>query len=278
MKQWRLPAPERGVELCVCEWQPDATGTPLVVLHGFLEQGMAWDAVATRLSRRVLAPDQRGHGLSGHVGAGGFYHFYDYVRDLDALVRHIGGPVDLLGHSMGGSVATLFAGTRPEMVRRLILVEGLGPPDTTGSAVRAARSFLDGLAKPPVHAPFADIDAGVAKILRFNPNIAHATARAMVERSTRPVTGGLVWTWDPLHRARSPKPYSWAEYRQFAAAITAPTLLIDGADSVFRFPGVTERADAFAHARLQSIGGAGHLVHHDQPERLAQAIDTFLED
>ena len=122
--EWDLAAGPRAIQLRIRDWAgPEPT---VVLLHGFLEQSAAWDPVARSLGRRVVAPNQRGHGRSGHVGDGGWYHFWDYVGDLDQLVEHIGGPIDLVGHSMGGTVAALYAGTRPDMVRRLVLVEGLG--------------------------------------------------------------------------------------------------------------------------------------------------------
>src|SRR5689334_14139214 len=122
-----------GLAHHVVEWGQPSTHTPLVLLHGFLDLAWSFDALARLLapSRRVIALDFRGHGETEHVGAGGYYHFPDYVLDLDELVRAVGldaSPFHLLGHSMGGTVATLFAATRTTLVRSLVLVEGLGPP------------------------------------------------------------------------------------------------------------------------------------------------------
>ena len=119
------------------DWSlPGAAGAPLLLLHGLQEHARAWDFVAPRLAesgRRVLALDWRGHGESERIGRGGYYHFADYVADLAFLVRALGGRVALVGHSMGGSVALLFAGTEPERVSVLACVEGLGPPDSPPS-------------------------------------------------------------------------------------------------------------------------------------------------
>jgi pimeloyl-ACP methyl ester carboxylesterase len=100
MKEWDFQANERALRLRICEW---GEGNPTtVILHGYLEQAAAWDAVAQRLAGRVVAPDHRGHGLSEHVGRGGFYHFWDYVSDVDALIATLDQSVILIGHSMGG--------------------------------------------------------------------------------------------------------------------------------------------------------------------------------
>lgn len=121
------------LRLHLVDWsRPGAGGEPVLLLHGLQEHARAWDFVAPRLAeggRRVLALDWRGHGESERVGRGGYYHFADYVADLAFLVREFGGRAALVGHSMGGSAALLYAGSEPERVSALVLVEGLGPPD-----------------------------------------------------------------------------------------------------------------------------------------------------
>ncbi len=258
----------------------------MVVLHGFLEQGYAWDAVARALPNRVVAPDHRGHGLSDHVGAGGFYHFWDYVADVDALVRDLGTPVDLVGHSMGGTIACLFAGTRPESVRRLVLVEGLGPPDMSRGVVDRARRFLDGMADPPRHRGLDGPSDGARRIRRPHPGIDQALALNLAERTTRPVVGEdphvsgpatHTWSWDPLHRARSPVPFQAEQFMEFLRRITAPTLCIDGATSSFRVDDEAERFQCLSSAGRAVVPGAGHMVHHDAPETLARLISEHLD-
>ena len=299
MKEWDLEVGPQGFRLRICEWGPtdatprpaDPAGTgaattvtaapdapPVLVLHGFLEQGAAWAAVARRLGRRVLAPDHRGHGLSDHVGAGGWYHFWDYVADVDAIVEHLGAPVDLVGHSMGGTIASLYAGSRPDRVRKLVLVEGLGPPDATDEALFRARQFLADRRSPPGHRPLRDAADGIDRLRKSNPSLTEEEAQRLVERSTRPVEGGLGWTWDPLHRARMPVPFQVELFQRFLREITAPVLLVDGGRSPWVVADHATRAAALRDVRREVVARAGHLVHHDAPDALARVIRTFLLD
>ena len=278
-----------GLTLSVCEWgAPRPSRPPVLLLHGYLEQGAAWDAVAQHLSGQIVAPDHRGHGLSDHVPAGGFYHFWDYVSDVDALVTHLGGEVDLVGHSMGGTVAMLYAGSRPERVRRLVLAEGLGPPDTTARSLDHARQYLDAMASPPQHRVMADLSDAASRLGRWAKAMDPSTAQRLAKRITRPATphdvppgtsppeGSLVWTWDPLHRSRSPRPFSEAQFQHFAAAYTGPTLVLDGADSGFLVKAQAHRRAWLQHPEHIEIPNAGHLMHHDAPEATAAAIERFL--
>jgi len=274
MQEWTLATGTREVLLRVCEWPGD--GPPVVVLHGFLEQGAAWDAVATRLGRRVIAPDQRGHGRSGHVGTGGFYHFWDYVSDLDALVAHLGGTVDLIGHSMGGTVAALFAACRPETIRRLVLVEGLGPADTTDDPVRHAVRFLDHRRRPSRHPVFADVTAARQRIQLYNPHLPDAVAQRLGARGSRPIAGARTWAWDARHRMRNPTPFSGSQFKCFLQRITAPTLLVSGGKSTFTLPDHAERAAQILDATAVVLPDSGHLLHHDAPAALAEAIRAHL--
>jgi pimeloyl-ACP methyl ester carboxylesterase len=142
-----------GLEHHVLEWS-DARGAEaratVVLLHGFMDAAGTWDLVAPALARaslRVLAPDLRGFGDGARVPPGAYYYFADYVFDvaelIDALVP-ASAPVVLVGHSMGGTVATLYAGTFPDRARRLVIAEGLGPPDSRHEQVPdRVRAWID---------------------------------------------------------------------------------------------------------------------------------------
>lgn len=276
MEERRIHTGPLGLTLSVVGWNTDRPGPPLLVLHGFLEQGLAWEGVAHRLDRPVWAPDHRGHGRSEHVGDGGWYHFWDYVGDVDALAEVLSpdAPVDLLGHSMGGSIAVLYAGSRPERVRRLVLVEGLGPPDDTDGLVRRARQFLRQRREGLTHGrPSVDLAAAAERMRRVNPNLAESEALRLAERQTRPHPDGLTWRWDARHRGRSPRPFDEQHFARFLQEIRAPTLAIRGGRS--RYPGF-ERAPLVPDIRTLVLPEAGHLVHHDAPVALAAAVREHL--
>src|SRR5688500_6076951 len=120
-------------------------GEPVVLVHGFLDLAWGWRLVAERLATRyrVVAPDLRGHGDSDWIGRGGYYHFFDYVADLDDVVGRLRAPVRLVGHSMGGSVASYLAGARPERIARLALLEGQGPPEQTDAVPQRTARWID---------------------------------------------------------------------------------------------------------------------------------------
>ena len=134
----------RGLRLAYRVWGAERSPT-VVLLHGFLDTGASFAPVAQELSKRwrVVVPDHRGHGHSGHVGLGGYYHFPDYMMDLDGLIRQLGiEQVGLVGHSMGASVACYFTGAFPERVWALGLLDGIGPPGSLlhgGAPERVAR-------------------------------------------------------------------------------------------------------------------------------------------
>ena len=268
----------RGLRLCVRE-HGIAKGIPVLILHGYLEQSAAWDPIATGLAPRwVVAPDHRGHGRSDHVGLGGSYPFWDYVADVAALVQELGGEVDLVGHSMGGTIAALFAACRPNQVRKLVLIEGLGPPNGESRALTQARQALRQRLDPPAHRPLVDLDEAVVRMRRANPTLTESTARTLAARTTRPLPdGGLTWTFDPLHRARSHQAFSADRFKSFLRAIEAPTLLIEGGSSpVQGIPDLAERRACLSQAEQIVLEGIGHHPHHECPQALIALLKEHL--
>lgn len=286
MRERDLHTGPRGLRLRLCTWGPEQ-GPAAVILHGYLEQAAAWDGVAQRLGGRVVAPDHRGHGLSEHIGPGGWYHFWDYVPDCDAVLDFAGPPVDLIGHSMGGTLATLLAATRPEKVRRLVLIEGLGQPDMRHEAAERPVRFLDARTRPPKHGTLASPEADAARMRKYNPNIPEETALMLARRTTRPVVTGdpdveaptpgtFTWTWDPLHRGRNPTPFSAEAHRGFLERLTCPVLVITGGTSPFHLPDFEDRVAAIPNVEVAVLPDAGHLCHHDNPDGLVALLRRFL--
>lgn len=281
----RFLALPRGLRLHVAEWgPPDAP--PIVLLHGWMDIARSWDPVAERLAdgHRVLALDFRGHGLSSWVGAGGYYHFPDYVLDIDAVVTELahGGPVVVIGHSMGGMAGSLFSGTFPDKIRAYVSVEGLGPmsmkpehaPDLFADWVRTAHEQFD---KAP-H-PHASLDEAAAQLRKTNPRLKEERAIHLASHGTERGGDGLYrWRFDPLHKSRTPQPFYLEQAKAFWKRILAPVLVVMGEHTWARdvVPEWQERVAAFPNARVVEIPDVGHMIHHERPDLLSDAIVEFL--
>ena len=143
--------PVRGLRYHVREWG-DASAPKLFLLHGWMDVSASFQFTVDELQREwfVIAPDWRGFGLSEWANQG--YWFPDYLADLDAILQRYSRdePARIVGHSMGGNVANLYAGIRPERVRRLVLAEGFGlPPTTPAEAPERYGRWLAEIREPP---------------------------------------------------------------------------------------------------------------------------------
>jgi len=274
----------RGLRIHWVEWGRQGS-QPLILVHGFRDHCRTWDffvdeLLATLPDLWLVAPDCRGHGDSGWVGAGGYYHFFDYLLDLDALIRHFGQPVvRLVGHSMGGTIACLYAGTHPERVSRLALVEGLGPvgmsfADAPGRAAR----WLEQVPAVKEGAGYASPDEAVDRLLRAHPRLTAERARHLAKHGMRrSESGAWQWKFDPLHRTTTPQPFYLEQFRAFLRRVACPTLVVQGAESDHRERGDIEaRCKLVPGASLVTVADAGHMVQQDNPEALAGVLASFL--
>jgi pimeloyl-ACP methyl ester carboxylesterase len=265
----------RGLHFGALEWGTPE-GIPTVFLHGFLDHAGSWEGVARHLGGWRLGLDLRGHGRTAWVGPGQTYHFSEYIADLDALVDQLGGRVRLVGHSMGGTLASIYAGARPDRVERLAVVDGIGLADGGSGARTRMIEFLDGVTRMRVQRPMATIDEAVAR-LRHAWGVDAATALVLATRGTRAEQGGLVWAYDPRHRGRSAVPYRQDQHLLFLAAITCPVLSVHPERSLFAPEDVTRLESAIPHLRVAHISGSGHMVQLNAPRELAGHLAHFLE-
>lgn len=273
MRSWTLN--NRGLDLRVLELS-EADGPPIVCLHGWLDQGAAWAPVAAGQPGRWLAMDQRGHGGSAHLGAGGYYHFPDYLADLDALVRAVGAPVRLVGHSMGGTVAAMYAGARPDRVSALVAVEGLGALEVSERSMLArTRQHLDGLASPPPPLRVASVEAAAERLVKRHDGLSAEHALLLAQHGTVADPRGYRWSFDPLHMTRAPYPFREEAFAEFLGEITAPTLLIWGESGWYPTEIQRERAAHIRDVRHLTLPG-GHMLPYSASRALGDAISGFF--
>ena len=283
MQTRRLPL-ATGLTYHIWEWAPDAPGDlTFVLVHGFSDLGFGWREVAERLAPHghVIAPDMRGHGDSDWIGPGGYYHYMDYLADLDDVIAQLARRrVILVGHSMGCGICSYYAGTRPERITALALFEGLGPADMTGldGPTRTATwidSWRTARSKQRV---MPSIEEAIRRMRRNDDRLDEAQARQLAEAGTRPVEGGVTWKHDPLHMTLGPYAFRVELAIKYWQRITCPVVIVDGADSRLTLP-ADERARRrayFANHRHVVVPDAGHAILRHQPARVAELILELL--
>lgn len=279
----------RGLRHHVRCWEPldAAPSAPTVfLLHGWMDVSASFQFVADLLPDRwrLLAPDWRGFGLTGRGGADAYW-FPDYLGDLDALLAALApaGAVDLVAHSMGGNVAALYAGVRPQRVRRLVNLEGVGLRATrpAQAPARYAR-WLDELRDGVALRDYASRAEVAARLTRANPRLRPDFAAYLAQHwSHRNAAGRFELLADPAHRVSSPILYRVPEVVACWRAITAQVLWVLGDGTAERMPFVhtaeyRRRLQAIRSLREATVEGAGHMLHHDRPDAVARLIEEHL--
>lgn len=268
----------RGVECCVYEWgEPDA---PLIFyLHGWGDTGSTFQFVVDSLKAdwRVVAPDWRGFGRTRARSEA--YWFPDYLADLHALLQECApdSAVNLIGHSMGGNVAALYAGIMPDRVAALINMEGFGLADADPCEAPARyRKWLEAGVDKPDFRSYANFDALASKIRKRSPLLSEARAHFIAREWAQPDNGVIRLRADPAHKLPNAILYRRAEAEACWQNIQAKTLLISGEKSPFSQQSEDLQALPFANARQVSIAGVGHMMQFEAPQLLAIEIEKFL--
>ncbi len=278
-----------GLNIHYLEWG-DPVGAPLLLVHGFLDQAQSWRPFVAALKDRaathpwIIAPDCRGHGDSGWVGAGGYYHFPDYVHDLNSVIRAVGASqVALIGHSMGGTISFLYAGTFPARVTRLVLIEGLGPIGMNFSAApNRMEKWINEVHERGRHhfREHPAIESGARQLQETNPRLSAELALELARSGMKQrANGKWIWKFDPLHRTAAPQLFYSGQAIEFLRRVECPVLLIEGKHShQTHRPDKQQRMDAIRNKRSVIIDDAGHMVHQDNPQVLADVVLKFLGD
>jgi pimeloyl-ACP methyl ester carboxylesterase len=285
----RLPhhatLPLRGLTHHLTRWGPEVA-TPLVFLHGWLDTSDTFQFVvdAFRRDHPIVALDWRGFGRSAWQN--GPYWFPDYLADLDALLTEVSpdAPVTLVGHSMGGNIACLYAGVRPERVARIVNLEGFGLTRTRAEqAPERYRRWLDELRAPPAFSTYPSLAQFAAVLARKNPRLTPERAEFIAATWSKTLPdGSCTVSADPAHKLVNPVLYRREEAEAIWRCAVAPTLLVLGGRSEFRKHLGEDGTDEyfrsiFSKLTIVTVPEAGHMMHHEEPETVAALIESFLD-
>jgi pimeloyl-ACP methyl ester carboxylesterase len=273
----------RGLPHRVLQFGPPK-GRPIFLLHGVQDCADTFQLLVDALPNdwRFIALDWRGFGNSAQQRAP--YWFPDYLADLEALLECYAKdqPAILLGHSMGGNIAGLYAGIRPQRCAALISLEGFGLQRTAAEqAPERYASWLDAVAQQP-RDPVYDSPDSLADVLRRrNPRLTPEIASFIARSWTRQEDEGFRLRFDPYHRLVNPVLYRREEAEACWRRVGAPVLLLLGGESPYRQrlepSGDLQRfQQCFATLETKDFPALGHMLHHEDPAAVAEVVRSWL--
>jgi pimeloyl-ACP methyl ester carboxylesterase len=279
-----------GITLSLSEWG-DANAPPVLLAHGGFDFSQTFSVLAPLLARagyRVISWDQRGHGDSEHAP---LYSWESDLRDaLCVLDRVTSEPIPFIGHSKGGNLLTQLALACPQRVTRLVSIDGLpsrsAQPDVanherTRLFARELSGWLDHRRRTALHRrPTGTLEELARRRARMNPRLSHEWLCFLVSCGARKEAEGWRWKIDPALRFGGFGPWrpQWALQR--LPGLSPPLLgLLAGQREPMGFDSTLEDLSPFLpqRARIETFGDAGHFIHIEQPETVAECIVEFLK-
>jgi pimeloyl-ACP methyl ester carboxylesterase len=261
----------------------DSALPKLLALHGWLDNAASFDALAPLLCEHfhIVALDLPGHGRSAHRPPGLWYHYVDYLGDVLAAVDALGWRrFGLLGHSLGGAIASMVAGVEAERIERLLLIEALGPMSLPAEQILAhLQRSLGERGQTGTLRVFANVeDAAKARMRGNGLTLSREAAMALIGRGTMAVAGGVSWSSDQRLTLTSPTRYTEEQIQSVLRGVSAPTLLVLAEPSP---PFLTEamiagRAACVPGIRIVRISGSHHL-HLEDAQPVARSILDFVQ-
>ena len=260
---------------------------PLVLVHGGRDHCRNWDwvAEALRADWHIIAPDLRGHGDSDWTSDGN-YRMGNYIYDLAQLIHQQNlAPVTLVSHSLGGNIALRYAGLYPELVDKVVAIEGLGfSPQMMAERAKKPfqermREWVDDQRKLAGRLPrkYASIEEAFKRMQDENKHLSPQQARHLTMHGVNQNEDGTYsWKFDNYVRSWPPYDMPQADVEKLWSLITCPTCLVHGEESWASNPAEDGRIKFFQNARVESFARAGHWVHHDRLDDFVKLLREFL--
>ncbi len=246
---------------------PQTDQPPVILAHGLFGSGKNLGGLARRLgqTRHVISVEMRNHGDSFHDPD---HSYRALAKDLAGIVLAHGGTADIVGHSMGGKSAMMLALTRPELVRKLVVMD-IAPYAYSHSQTELIDAMealdLNGLRLR------SEADA------RLAANIDEPGVRAFLLQSLDLKSDPPRWKYNlPVLRDQMPEVIGWPSDAP-KGSFDGPALVLAGADSAYcREPQAEAMLAHFPQAKFRFFSGAGHWLHADRPAEVAEAVAGFL--
>lgn len=250
-------------------------GEAVVLLHGFGDCARVWEFVLPYLGdqKRFIALDQRGHGLSDRAEIER-YTTFDFVHDLQNLLETLGlREVHLVGHSMGGRNAIVYAALHPQRVKKLVVID-YGPELSAEGRRRIVKAVRE-------RGDVFRLEDMARALTEENPRLTMQMALLYLEKVTYPLEDGLYgWLCDKrlFDLIRSGKRVLRdVDLKEFLPKVRVPILLIRGGESdLLDRRGVEAFLEFAPHTVLKEVHRAGHAVPVDNPEEVARALMEFI--
>ena len=283
---------------------------PIVIcIHGFLDHGRSFDAVASMLAKDfcVVAPDLRGHGQSDWIGNGGYYYFFDYLEDLMSLIEILTEdhglaptPIYILGHSLGGNIAAYVTALLNRQrskndiqtpfadVQALVLLEGMGLKFASlGQMLPRVDRWMTSLRQKEIRGdvqerrqkrkPMDGLESAALRLCKANPRLSKDVALGLAKTATEEMNGKYFWRFDPLHKSPSVTSYLQEETVPVWQSIDVPTLSIYG-EFGFLLEDLEQRHANIRTLNRTIVNGASHNLHHERPDVVAELALAHFSD
>jgi pimeloyl-ACP methyl ester carboxylesterase len=229
----------------------------------------------------LVAPDWRGFG--GSEWAPGGYWFPDYLADLEAILDALvpREPASVIAHSMGANIALLYGGIRPQRLKWLVNLEGVGLRRTQPDEAPARYAeWLDELKQPLDSSHYRSAQQLADVLMKRNPRLTPDRAQFVARAWTREAGNEVRLAFDPRHRFVNPVLYRREEAEACWSRVQIPVLFVAGESSGHQERRLSEFSDERMHAlfrdlQIVTLPGLGHMMHHEDPQAVAAPIVNF---
>ncbi|MBP6562409.1 MAG: alpha/beta hydrolase [Neisseriaceae bacterium] len=277
----------QGLKLHLRHW-PRPNKPKLLLLHGWMDASASFQFLVDSLPPEwdIYALDWRGFGLSDHQ-AYGYYDRNHMLLDLHYVRQHLcpnDEPIHVVGHSLGGMLASMYAGALPETFKTLTVAEGFGVPngDLNKAHIRLRHYIEEHATLQPYPAPTTLAELAQKQRQR-NPLLSEDQALFVAEALAHvDADGQLVYRADKKHKHTTPTPYYYDYAKAVWRLISCPTLLLHG-DTVAHNhylnaikDTLSERMACYPQAQIHKFSGVGHMLQWEAPQAFADALAAFL--